>query len=43
MTREAGRATGTATIEFRLSIYVHDPDSKPKALAGTGRGDEDLT
>jgi type IV pilus assembly protein PilO len=49
MTREAGRATGTATIEFRLSIYVHDPDSKPKALAGaaqaaeSSRGNEDLT
>jgi type IV pilus assembly protein PilO len=35
MTRDAGRATGTAAIEFRLSVYVQDPDPKPKAPAGS--------
>jgi type IV pilus assembly protein PilO len=40
MARDAGRATGTAAIEFRLSVYAHDPDLKPKAPAG---GNEDPT
>jgi len=36
MTRETGRAVGSASIEFRLSIYVYDPKSteNPKAQAG---------
>jgi Tfp pilus assembly protein PilO len=40
MTREAGRASGPASIEFRLSIYVFDPKSieKPKAQAAGQAG-----
>jgi type IV pilus assembly protein PilO len=42
MTRETGRAAGSATIEFRLSIYVYAPDSagqdKVQAQAQTQAG-----